>query len=171
MPVLSLSIGSNVDAANNIRQAVKALRDEFNNILCSTVYESEAVGFEGNNFLNLVAIIDTKKQLSSILRFVKQLEDRLGRDRTQPKFSDRCMDVDILTYGEATGAECGIVLPRPEITKNAFVLLPLSEVLPEQINDETGISNARMWQDYDKSLQKLWPIDFDWQQSLEETPD
>jgi len=166
VPVLSLSIGSNIDATNNIRQAVKALRDEFNNILCSTVYESEAVGFDGDNFLNLVAVIHTNKSLGSILKFVKQLEDRLGRDRTQPKFSDRRVDVDILTYGEATGAECGIVLPRSEITKNAFVLLPLSEMLPEQINGDTGVSNARMWQDYDKSLQKLWPIDFDWKQSL-----
>ena len=169
MPALSLSIGSNVDAANNIRQAVKALRYEFNNILCSTVYKSEAVGFDGDNFLNLVAVIDTDKQLSAILKFVKQLEDRLGRDRAQPKFSDRRMDIDILTYGEETGAECGIVLPRSEITKNAFVLLPLSEMLPEQINAETGVSNAQMWQDYDKSQQKLWPIDFDWRQSLEKT--
>ena len=167
MPALSLSIGSNVDAANNIRQAVKALRNEFNNILCSTVYESEAVGFDGDNFLNLVAVIDTDKQLSAILKFVKQLEDRLGRDRAQPKFSDRRMDIDILTYGEETGAECGIVLPRSEITKNAFVLLPLSEMLPEQINAETGVSNAQMWQDYDKSQQKLWPIDFDWKQIMD----
>ncbi len=167
MPALSLSIGSNVDAANNIRQAVKALRNEFNNILCSTVYESEAVGFDGDNFLNLVAVIDTDKQLSAILKFVKQLEDRLGRDRAQPKFSDRRMDIDILTYGEETGAESGIVLPRSEITKNAFVLLPLSEMLPEQINAETGVSNAQMWQDYDKSQQKLWPVDFDWQQIMD----
>ena len=163
MPILTLSIGSNIDAASNIRLAIKALREHFGNIDCSAVYESEAVGFQGDNFLNLVSAVTTEEPLGAILSFVKQLEDQLGRDRSQPKFSGRAMDIDILTYGAATGADCGIALPRPEITENAFVLRPLAELRPKQLHVETGASFARLWAEYDKRSQHLWPIEFDWQ--------
>ncbi|MCH7816902.1 MAG: 2-amino-4-hydroxy-6-hydroxymethyldihydropteridine diphosphokinase [Proteobacteria bacterium] len=167
MPVLTLSIGSNIDAANKIRQAVRALRAEYDNILCSTVYESVAIGFEADNFLNLVAVIQTDTALTSIVSFLKRLEDQLGRDRTQPKPSSRTMDIDILTYGSETGAESGVVLPRPEIIRNAFVLRPLAELLPQQVHSGTAECFSRLWADYDKASQRLWPTEFDWQDILE----
>ncbi len=167
MPVLTLSLGSNINAVNNIRSVVRELRKEFGEIRCSSVYESEAVGFSGDNFLNLVGLVETERPLSAILDFVKQLEDSLGRDRSMPKFSGRSMDIDILTYGEVDGADCGIALPRPEITENAFVLQPLAELLPEQLHSETRLSFSSLWLDYDKGRQKLWPIEFDWQGILD----
>ena len=63
MTTLALSIGSNIDAESNIRAAVNALRVEFENIRCSTIYESKAVGFDGDNFLNFVVLADTDKAL------------------------------------------------------------------------------------------------------------
>lgn len=162
MTILALSIGSNINAAQNIRAAMQALRLEFGNIACSSVFESEAIGFEGDNFLNFVALIDTGKKLKEIALYLKQLEDKLGRDRSQVKFSGRPIDIDILIYGDETGSEQGIALPRPEITHNAFVLQPLAEVLPDQIHCLSGVSYAQLWNDYDKTLQKLWPIDFIW---------
>ena len=59
MALLILSLGSNVDAQLNIGLAIQSLRNEFGNINLSTVYESEAVGFEGNNFLNLTVSIES----------------------------------------------------------------------------------------------------------------
>ncbi|NQV70117.1 MAG: 2-amino-4-hydroxy-6-hydroxymethyldihydropteridine diphosphokinase [Pseudohongiella sp.] len=163
MTLLALSIGSNINAAKNIRAAIDALRLEFVAVACSRVYESEAIGFEGDNFLNLVVLIDTEKELADIVSFLKQLEDGLGRDRSQQKFSGRPIDVDILIYGQETGRSCGIKLPRGEITENAFVLQPLAEVLPNQRHPGTGLLYSQLWQGYDKSTQKLWPIAFDWQ--------
>jgi|TARA_B100000809_G_scaffold69238_1_gene66459 2-amino-4-hydroxy-6-hydroxymethyldihydropteridine diphosphokinase len=166
VPVLSLSLGSNIDAASNIRKAVAALRAEFDNLRCSTVYESEALGFSGDNFLNLVVVAETDKRLAAVLVYFKQLEDSLGRDRSQQGFSPRTIDLDILTYsdehGEHTGSDCGIVLPRPEITSNAFVLRPLAELLPAQIHIGTGVSFSHLWADFDKPSQRLWPALFDW---------
>lgn len=162
MPVLSLSIGSNIDAATNIRVAIAALREHFGELDCSTVYESEAIGFEGDNFLNLVATVDTSERLADLIDFLKALEDRLGRDRNQPKFSGRTMDIDILTYGDNTGADCGITLPRAEITRNAFVLRPLAELLPDAVHSQSGLSFAELWQRFDQASQRLWPIEFDW---------
>ena len=166
MPVLSLSLGSNIDAASNIRKAVAALRAEFDNLRCSTVYESEALGFAGDNFLNLVVAAATHKPLAAVLAYLKQLEDSMGRDRSQPSLSPRTIDLDILTYsdedGEHSGSGCGIVLPRPEITRNAFVLRPLAELLPAQIHIGAGVSFSQLWADFDKPSQRLWPVLFDW---------
>ena len=83
MTTLALSIGSNIDAESNIRAAVNELRMEFENIRCSTIYESKAVGFDGDNFLNFVVLADTDKALTDVAAFLKHLEDRLGRDRQQ----------------------------------------------------------------------------------------
>lgn len=168
MPTLVLSIGSNINAATNLRRAHKALLAQFGNMQCSTVYESEAVGFAGDNFLNLVAVIVTDMPLSDIAGSLKQIEDDLGRDRQQPKFSGRTIDIDVLTYGDANGQDCGMELPRAEITCNAFVLQPLAELLPEQMHQPTGQTYAQLWQGFDKSKQNLWPVPFDWSDKPDE---
>ena len=166
VPVLSLSIGSNDDAAANIRKAVASLRAEFRELRCSTVYESVAVGFAGDNFLNLVVVVDTDMPLVAVARFLTQLKDSLGRDRSRPRYSPRAIDIDILTYGDAdgdqSGSDCAMVLPRPEITRYAFVLRPLAELLSEQIHSGAGISFSRLWAEFDKTSQRLWPVVFNW---------
>ena len=162
MTTLALSIGSNIDAESNIRAALDALNLEFNNIRPSTTYESQAVGFDGDNFLNLVVLADTNKGLDDVTTFLKGLEDQLGRDRKQARFSGRTMDIDILLYGSESGIFCGIELPRPEVTENAYVLQPLSELLPDVVHLATGMSYRKLWQDYDKSKQQLWAIETDW---------
>ena len=162
MPILSLSIGSNINAVENIQKAVRALRSEFGNILCSPVYESETVGFSGDNFLNLVVAINTEQALPTIVSCLKGLEDRLGRNRRQSKFSGRTMDIDILCFGSETGYNCGMALPRDEITQNAFVLQPLADLLPQQCHPDSGKTYAQLWAEYDKSRQRLWAIPFEW---------
>lgn len=162
MPTLSLSIGSNIEPAINIRKVLNLLEQEFGSVSLSKVYESEAVGFDGDNFMNLVVIAEVKKSLQEISLRLKDIEDQLGRDRKQPKFSGRKMDIDILTYGEESGVECGLSLPREEITRNAFVLLPLAEMLPDNLHKQSGKTYAELWQGFDKSSQKIWAIDFQW---------
>lgn len=54
-----LSLGSNIDREKNIRSAIAALEKVFGRLFVSPVYESEAVGFEGDPFLNLVVGLDT----------------------------------------------------------------------------------------------------------------
>tara|TARA_B100001167_G_scaffold12719_2_gene6888 strand:+ start:1239 stop:1742 length:504 start_codon:yes stop_codon:yes gene_type:complete len=164
--LLALSLGSNIDAPNNIRKAVRALRHEFDALKCSSVYESEAIGFVGANFLNLVAIIETTADLSSISSFLKLLEDRFGRNREQPRFSARTLDVDILFYGDEKTKSDEIELPKEEITQYAFVLQPLAELLPDRIHGFTGLTYADLWDEFDQSNQQLWKVDFDWRDTL-----
>jgi len=159
---LALSIGSNINAEANIRSALNELAAEFGELRCSNTYESIAVGFEGDNFLNLVVLLESGKSLQETAAFLKHLEDKLGRDRKQARFSGRTMDIDILLYGDKEGIEDGIELPRPEITENAFVLQPLTELLPDEVHPLTGLSYQQLWQNYDKNKQQLWPVEVSW---------
>ncbi|MEX0619495.1 MAG: 2-amino-4-hydroxy-6-hydroxymethyldihydropteridine diphosphokinase [Pseudohongiellaceae bacterium] len=160
---IALSIGSNTDAAGHIAGALAELRQQYGEVKISPVFESEAIGFSGDNFLNLVVVIETEASLSELIAFVKRLEDRHGRDRAAPRFSSRTLDIDILTYGDYQGIHAGIELPRAEITRNAFVLWPLAEVLGDEVHPPSGKTYRHLWNEYDKSRQRIWPVDFQWQ--------
>lgn len=153
-----LSLGSNIEREQHIRSALQALSALYGQLSLSKVYESEAVGFEGENFYNLVVGFDTDLSVADIQSQIKQIEDDNGRVRNGPKFSARTLDIDILTYGDFVGVDSGVELPRDEITKNAFVLLPLSEIAAEDLHPTAGETYQALWAAYDKSKQKLWAI-------------
>lgn len=153
-----LSLGSNIDREKHIRNGLQALSALFGELILSQVYESEAVGFAGDPFFNLVVGLTTEMTIADLQSQIKQIEDDNGRDRQGPKFSSRTLDIDILTYGDFVGEEAGVILPRDEITENAFVLLPLSEIAGHELHPQLDVSYQALWQNYDKSRQKLWPV-------------
>lgn len=162
MAWVTLSLGSNLDPANQLRSCLDALLLNFQDLSLSSVFESEAVGFQGDNFLNMVVGVQTDLPLAELSKMLKGIEDKHGRDRSQPKFSGRTLDIDILTYDNLAGDFNGITLPRAEITENAFVLWPLSQVAGKQKHPVVRQSFADLWAQYDKDKQKLWPVDFEW---------
>lgn len=163
MAWVTVSLGSNIEAGQNIVSGLDALQDKFGELIVSEVFESEAVGFEGDNFLNLAAAFNTDLEVAALSRILKQIEDENGRDRSQPKFGVRTLDIDLLTYDEWVGVFSGIVLPREEITENAFVLWPLAQIHGDGIHPRLKQSYNELWAAYDKGRQLLWPIDFQWQ--------
>ena len=158
MARIYISIGSNIDPAKNVQQAVKGLREHFTDIEVSPVYESEAVGFEGSNFLNLVVAATTGLDVHAANELLHKIEDEYGRDRSGPRFSSRTIDLDLLLYDDLILNEKGLEIPREEILHNAFVLWPLANIAPGVIHPQQGKSMEELWQAFDKSCQKLWPI-------------
>src|SRR5690606_38206112 len=126
-----VSIGSNRDRARHVQAALDALQATFGHVQVSPVYETEAVGFVGAPFYNLVAGFDTDWPVAELVCWLRALEDRHGRVRGGAKFSDRTLDVDLLTWGDACGVVAGITLPRDEIGRYAFVLKPLADIAPD----------------------------------------
>src|SRR3954470_8313521 len=129
-----LGLGSNIDRAKYITSGLNALADLFGELKISPVYESKSVGFNGSNFFNVVVGIYTELTIADLCEQLKKIEDQNDRVRTGPKFSPRTLDIDILTYGDFVGTESGVELPRTEITNNAFVLLPLAEIAPNELH-------------------------------------
>ncbi len=162
MAWVTLSLGSNQDAMINLTSCLDALLLNFKDLSLSSVFESEAVGFDGDNFLNMVIGINTDLELAELSLLLKGIEDKHGRDRGSPKFSGRTLDIDILTYANLAGDFGGIHLPRAEITENAFVLWPLSQVGSNDKHPVLKQSYKTLWADFDKEKQIIWPIDFQW---------
>ena len=162
MPELVLSLGSNIDAAQNIRLAVHQLELRFGEGVRSSVFQSAAVGFEGEDFLNLVAVFECEDSLNNICTTIKQIETGLGRTRNSKGFSPRPINIDVLLFGEQSGDDRGIKLPRDEITRYAFVLQPLAELLPDKTHPITKQSYSAMWNCFEDKSQRLEAIKFDW---------
>jgi 2-amino-4-hydroxy-6-hydroxymethyldihydropteridine diphosphokinase len=155
-----VSIGSNIDREANIRGGVADLQERFGELTLSSVYESEAVGFDGDNFYNLVAAFNTGLDVLEVAWALREIEDAHGRTREGPRFSSRTLDIDMLLYDELLLQQGKLELPREEITKNAFVLWPLAEIAPELEHPVLHQTYAELWAAFDKDKQSLWPVEF-----------
>ena len=138
------------------------LHEYFVQLDISSVYESEAVGFEGDNFYNLVVGLDTELDVNEVNRLMHEIEDRYGRERSGPRFSARSIDLDLLLYDDLVLTDGKLALPREEILQNAFVLWPLAEIAPDVIHPLEKTSMSNLWGEFDKSKQQLMPIEFEW---------
>ena len=161
MATIYISLGSNINREENTRAGIKALKQVFGDLTLSSVYESEAVGFDGDAFYNMVITCEVSTPVHDTNQILRDIEDANGRDRSGPKFSSRTLDLDLLLYDDLKLDENGLKLPRGEILKNAFVLWPLVEIAPDLKHPEAGISYAELWSAFDKSKETLCPIDFE----------
>lgn len=89
MAQVYLSLGSNVNRAQHIHAALDALAGQFGELQVSRVFESEAVGFQGDNFYNLVVGLRTNLPVGQLALCLRGIEDANGRLRAGPRFSAR----------------------------------------------------------------------------------
>ncbi|HEY4526559.1 MAG TPA: 2-amino-4-hydroxy-6-hydroxymethyldihydropteridine diphosphokinase [Candidatus Paceibacterota bacterium] len=132
METIFLGLGSNMgDRAENIRKALKLLREKATLVAVSHLYESEPHGVEEPQplYYNLALRATTELQPLELLAFVKDIERILGReDGTHNK--PRPIDIDILLYGKGVHESSELTIPHPRMHERAFVLVPLSQIAP-----------------------------------------
>lgn len=159
MATIYISIGSNIDPLHYISLALQDLQAQFGAIRNSRFYESQAVGFDGDNFINLVSEAQTMLALTDVVNILHHIEDVHGRHRNGPRFSSRTIDLDLLLYDDVIYQQQGIDIPRHEILTNAFVLCPLAEIFPHGRHPVANRTYQQLWNEFDQTSQPLWPIE------------
>ena len=141
-----LGLGSNINAEAHIRAGIREIEEKFEKVCLSPTYASTSVGFEGDDFINLVARVETDLHPIELRRYLRDLEDRYGRKRNVPKFSDRSLDVDVLIYDDLVVFSPVLEIPRAEIMKFAHVLKPLAELNPDLVHPVERRCMAEIWE-------------------------
>ncbi len=158
MPTGFISIGSNIDKDTHIPSSLNSLKKLFGKIICSSLYETEAVGFEGENFHNLIVQFKSSLDARDIAKSLKQIEHEHGRTRDDRKYAARTLDLDLILHGDLVLKTDRLQIPRDEIERYAFVLEPLAEIAPNLLHPINHKSYAQLWGEYDKTNLKQYKI-------------
>ena len=163
MPTGFISIGSNIDKEIHVPSSLNALKKEFGTLLISSLYETEAVGFEGDDFHNLIVQFDSKMEAKEVAKTLRQIELAHGRTRDSRKYAARTLDLDLILYGNQVLSDGRLQIPRDEIERYAFVLEPLAEIAPDLLHPISQVSYAALWHRFDKTglKQTIIPSNFE----------
>lgn len=158
MAKVYLGLGSNVDAEHNLKLGIRELRARYGELDLSPVYRSRAVGFEGDDFLNLVVSLETDDSPDEIHRDIERIHALAGRERAGERYASRTLDIDLLLYDDLVSSEPSLRLPRPDVLEYAFVLKPLADLDPDLLHPETGCNIGDHWRAFDADSQPLEPV-------------
>ncbi|GAB2510435.1 2-amino-4-hydroxy-6-hydroxymethyldihydropteridine diphosphokinase [Lysobacter humi (ex Lee et al. 2017)] len=156
-----LSLGSNLEPERHLRAALDALRARFGAVVVSCAYRTPAVGFDGPDFVNAAAIVDSDLEPEALNDWLHALEAAHGRDRSAPRFSSRTLDVDVVLFDDRVLEGTGnLRIPRPEL-QHAFVLRPLAEIAPQVEVPGTGRTLDALWRAHPDRHVPLATVDLD----------
>lgn len=172
MPRVFVSIGSNVEPERHVRFAVRALRERFGELDVSPVYRTAAVGFDGDDFLNLAVGFHTDESIESVDAALDAIESSAGRYRSGvgnggngARFAPRTLDLDLMLFGDAvmdtTVDARRIRVPRKEITEYAFMLRPLADIAGDFPHPGLAQTIGELLSSRNLAEQRCERIDFD----------
>jgi 2-amino-4-hydroxy-6-hydroxymethyldihydropteridine diphosphokinase len=168
MTSVYLGLGSNVDPGKHLQLGIRELARRFGDLELSNVYRSKAVGFDGEDFLNLVVGLETASSARDIHCVIEDLHKLANRQRHERRYSPRTLDIDLLLYGEHIIEDGPIHVPRADILEYSFVLGPLAEIAPDLVHPQTGKRIADHWAEFDKEAQPLTLVEIDTRNALAE---
>ena len=151
--------GSNIEPRKHLRAAMTELASRFDELRSSSIYQTAAVGFDGPDFLNLVASFETDLPVDEVIAELNAVEAAAGRRRTNDRFSSRTLDLDLLMYGDSVLQHEDMILPREDILEYAFVLAPMAELVPDLVHPAEGITMRELWERFDQAGQSIGKLD------------
>lgn len=132
-----LLLGSNIEPRLDfITSSIDRIKLEIGDVVrLSSVYESEAVGFESSDlFLNQVIVVKTYLNASGVLENILNIEKELGRTRVKGIYTSRTIDIDILYFNDEVINSKELIVPHPRMHTRLFTLLPLVEIDAERVH-------------------------------------
>lgn len=142
-----IGIGSNVGKKKeNFLEALTRLAKlpDTKIIRESSLYESEPLGNSKEWYVNGVIEIETKFKPDVLLQKFKSIERAMGRKKVKRRWGDRIIDLDILLYDAVVIDKKNVKIPHPEMANRKFVLVPLSEIAPQVIHPELGVTISEL---------------------------
>ena len=157
MATVYVGLGSNIEPEANLHLGIAELRRRYGNVDVSAVFRSRAVGFDGDDFLNLVARFESESEPAEICEAITAIHNLAGRERHGGKWESRPLDVDLLLYNDRVMDEPRV--PREDVLEYSFVLRPLAELAPDLVHPVTGRTMLEHWQEFDASRHPLEVVD------------
>jgi 2-amino-4-hydroxy-6-hydroxymethyldihydropteridine diphosphokinase len=141
-----LSLGSNIEPEHNLPEAVAQLARFGRVIAASSVWQTPAVGFtEQPDFLNAAVLLETELPARILRqRTIAQIENSLGRVRTENKNGPRPIDIDIILFNLEVLSIGQRRIPDPELLERSFVAIPMAEIAPDYVHPEVKITLAEI---------------------------
>lgn len=154
-----LGLGSNVDPEANLRLAIRELQRRFGDLTVSSVYRSAAMGFDGDDFLNLVVSMQSNCSALCVCESIELIHNLAGRQRSSNKWEARPLDIDLLLYNDQIIDEPPVRVPRSDVLEYSFVLRPLAEIAPDLKHPVTGRSMLEHWKEFDAASHPMERVD------------
>jgi deoxyguanosine kinase len=134
-----IALGSNQgDRHQYLQLAVDAIQEKIGDVVqISSIYETAAFGFEGQDFFNACLAVKTRFSAKKVLQHLLDIENLYGRQRSINGYQNRTLDLDILLYGNELISEKDLEIPHPHLHQRDFVLFPLTEIAAETIHPQS----------------------------------
>ena len=150
----SITLGSNIgDKVFNIKKAIDYVSQSVEVKRISNYYETEPWGYESkNSFVNAGIIIETIFSPEDLLAFLKQIEKKMGRQKTTGGYQDRIIDLDILTFDHVTLSTTNLVIPHPKIAERKFSIVILRDLFFDEVIPSLNKSALELLQQCEDKL-------------------
>lgn len=132
-----IGLGSNLgERIQNLQNALSEIEQKIGHVTdISPVYETPALGFQGNNFLNACIGVLSRMTSEEIMQNLLIIETSFGRLRnTEKGYFNRTLDLDILLIEDEIIASENLNVPHPKMHERRFVLQPLNDIVPEAVH-------------------------------------
>lgn len=156
-----VAAGSNVRPRASLREALRLLARDFPGIIVSRAFANPAVGFSGDDFINLVIRFPADLPTEALIERLKAVERACGREPGAPKWGPRTLDLDLLLHGDFVGPVAGKSLPHPDLLTRAWVLGPLAELAPALVHPAAGERMDALWDRFDRLAHPLRAVSLD----------
>jgi 2-amino-4-hydroxy-6-hydroxymethyldihydropteridine diphosphokinase len=134
MPRAFVCVGSNIEPARHVLQAVVRLCGFARVVGVSTVYRTAAINRpEQPDYYNCVIDLDTELPPLEVKRLLNEVEQEMGRQRSRDKYAARCIDLDLVVYDGLVSSTPELTIPDPDILSRAFLAAGLCELAPTMV--------------------------------------